>query len=376
MPPATDAKPPIAALVIRVLTSRRIMKKRHLPRRKFSAKIAIAAIGCTLLLAACGSVGAAKKTSAPSAVSQKTSAASAKSSTSMTFSLDFAIDGLHAPVFVAQHSGYFASDGLKVSIEPSGGSQDSITRVAAGEAQMGFADSGTVLKAIASQHLPIMVVGVLLEQSPVATVTLKSSGITTPEQLKGKTVGDAPATSEHAFFPALLKSAGLGTSDASRVALSPASIVPTLLAKRVNAVNIYEQVFAKYANQVNFIPWDKYGLIAYGTSIIVNDSFASAHPQAVSAFLKDTYKGLSYTLGHPTTAANIVAGAAGNSNVAFYTAELKILLQFWTKPNAAGQYGLMSSSLWNKTQKLNLTYGEQQTPLKLSSVYTNKYLTS
>jgi NitT/TauT family transport system substrate-binding protein len=329
------------------------------------------AIGATALAASLVALGACGSSSK----SATAAAPSSGPSQSVTFSLDYITDGLHAPVYVAKQDGYFAGSHLNVNIEPSGGSKDSITRVAGGSAQLGFADSGTVLSAIASQHVPVEVVGLLLNTEPFATITLKSSGITTPAQLKGKSVGAASATSDKAFFPAFLQGAGLTSGEVPVTDVAVSELVPSLLTGKVNAVADYAQVFAKYASQVNIMPWNHYGVDPYGTAIIANKAFAAAHPDAVRAFLKDTYQGLGYTVANPAKAAGVVAAASSGSTASYFEAELNILKPFWVT-NSGGGYGRMTDSGWTNTQDLNTKYGIQQSSVPVSSVYTNQYLSS
>lgn len=342
-------------------------------RRGMRAAFTVLAATSALALAACGSSSGTKAAST-GGKSQSTAQAASGQTTAITFSLDYLTDGLHAPVYVAANKGWFSQSGLEVSIEPSHGSQDSITRVASGTAQMGFADAGTIVKAIASQHVPVTVVGLLLTTEPFSTITLKSEGITQPGQLKGKTIGAAPATSDYAFLPPFLQHVGLTTSDVSQVSMSPAEIVPSLLTKRVDAVDTYAQVFAKYASQVNIIPWSQYGIKPYGTAVIVNNTFLSGHGAAVKAFLQDTYKGLSYTLANPASAAQIVASASPGSTSAYFQAELGILQPYWTTKDSSGQYGEMTDAGWTNTENLNVSTGLQKSTVPVSQIYTDKYL--
>lgn len=342
--------------------------------RGVRAAFTVTAVTSALALAACGSSSGTKAASAASEPQSSAASAAPAQTTAITFSLDYLTDGLHAPVYVASNKGWFSQNGLKVTIEPSHGSQDSITRVASGAAQMGFADAGTIVKAIATQHVPVKVVGLLLTTEPFSTISLKSEGITQPSQLKGKTIGAAPATSDYAFLPPFLQHAGMTTSEVSQVSMSPAEIVPSLLAKRVDAVDTYAQVFAKYASEVNIIPWSQYGIKPYGTAVIVNNTFLASHGAAVKAFLQDTYKGLSYTLANPASAAQIVAAASPGSTAAYFQAELKILNPYWTTKDSAGQYGEMTDAGWTATENLNVSTGLQKSTIPVSQIYTDKYL--
>lgn len=345
--------------------------------RRTIAKASATTLASLIALAACGSSSSKTSSAVPpssTAGSSTTAGTSAVQNVSMTFTLDFLTDGAHAPVYVAKSKGYFASNGLNVTIQPTHGSQDSITDVATGKSQMGLTDAGTLIKAIASQHVPVTAVGISLQTEPFSIVTLKSSGISSPSALAGKTIGVAPATSDASFLPAFLSKVGLAPSQVTTVSLSPTELVPSLLDHQVQGVDEYGQVFAKYASEVNILPWSNYGINPLGTVYIVNNAFAASHPTAVKDFLADAYKGLSYTLANPSSAAGIVAAADPGSSASYFESEFNILKPYWATASSSGQYGQMTSAEWTSTQDLNLKYGIQTSSVPVSQVYSDSYL--
>ena len=198
-------------------------------------------------------------------------------STSISFSLDYLVDGLHAPFYVAQQNGCFTQGNLAVSIHPSTGSSDSVSRVASGTAQIGLSDAPTALLGIAKGY-PIKVVGVLLLHSAQATETLRSSGITTPQGLENKSIGITPAGAERQEIAALFKINNVDTSKVHLVSISASAGKAILLSGQVDAVNFFPPIFAGETNKINTIPWFKYGLDTYGTVIIANTAFLAEEP--------------------------------------------------------------------------------------------------
>lgn len=68
-------------------------------------------------------------------------------SAGITFIADFGFNGHHAYSYVALERGYDNAAGLGVSIVRGSGSADAIRKVGAGVAQIGFADSGSLVLA-------------------------------------------------------------------------------------------------------------------------------------------------------------------------------------------------------------------------------------
>ena len=62
--------------------------------------------------------------------------------------LDFIIGGKHAPWFVAAEKGFYSRRGLAVTIQASKGSADTVRAIAAGLADVGFADLATDRKSV------------------------------------------------------------------------------------------------------------------------------------------------------------------------------------------------------------------------------------
>jgi NitT/TauT family transport system substrate-binding protein len=295
------------------------------------------------------------------------------SPTPVSFSLDFLVDGLHAPFYSAEQLGYFKQSGLDVAIHTSTGSSDAIARVASGKAQIGLADAPTALLAI-SKGLPIKIVGVLLLHSAQATETMRSSGVSTVKGLEGKTIGITPAGAERQFIGALFKVNHVDESSVHFVSIQANSGKADLLSGKVEAVNFFPAIFADVKDKVNFIPWFKYGLDVYGTTIIANTNFIDENPQAVTAFVHSAMRGLRYTLRNPNGAAEIVAKAA-KGKVPFFRAELGVYKPYWSDPPLQKKgLGYMTPERWNVTQQAAVKYLNLPKPIPLGTLYTNAFL--
>src|SRR5262249_20545359 len=83
----------------------------------------------------------------------------AQAPTKVVFSLDFIPLGRHAPWYAALAEGYFAEEGLDVSIIPAQGTAQVIQAVEAGTAQIGFVDVPSVVIARAPGSKLQMVAG-------------------------------------------------------------------------------------------------------------------------------------------------------------------------------------------------------------------------
>lgn len=324
-------------------------------------------LGGTLGLAACGS-------SSPSSSAGASSAPPA----SVTLVLDYQVDGSHAGFFVAQDKGYYKAANLNVTIQPSSGSVAAAQDVASGRATFGIVSGSTVATEVDNDGLPIKSVAVTLPHSPQATVVLKSSGITKPSQLAGKSVGSTPGSSDYLELPGFLKAVGLSPSSVTVVSLAASAKVPSLLAGKVDALDDFAEIFASHINQVTILPWYKYGFSQLGSTIVANTSWLTnkQHDAVLTRFLEASMKGYAYALGHVSQAATILANAsAGAETASYFSTELGILKPYFESPTISTDgYGYMTASEWTQTQDINVQYGLQKSKLPLSRLYTNKYL--
>src|SRR5262249_36315075 len=105
-----------------------------------------------------------------------TGAVSAQAADKVTFVTDFGYNGRHAYYFVALEKGYYAKQNLDVQIVRGQGSADAVKQVAAGTAQIGFADTAAVILGRGNNQIPTKLVAVVYARPPHAIYVLKESG--------------------------------------------------------------------------------------------------------------------------------------------------------------------------------------------------------
>jgi NitT/TauT family transport system substrate-binding protein len=295
---------------------------------------------------------------------------------SVTVFLGFTPDGLYAPAFVADQLGYFEEEKLTVTIAPGTGSNSAVKVVGAGQAEFGFADALTMTHGVA-EGAPLKMVAVVLREPPAATVVLKSSGITSIEDLAGKTIGDSPDSAQVGILPCLLEANGLTMDDINFLNLGFPAQVPALLSGRVDAIEGYRHFYEadpELAAQVAFLPWAEHGLSYYSEGIFVNSDYLNENPDVVRRFVRAFVKGYKYTLDHPDEAAGLIAQAISDpTQEEFFKAEIQSLLpQLVDSDSEANGLGWMSEARWQETVDTAECGGTE--PPAVDSLYTNEFL--
>ena len=108
--------------------------------------------------------------------------------TDIKFTLDWRFEGPAAPFLLALDRGYFAAEGLNVTIDSGNGSAGAVTRVASGAYDIAMADINSMIEFNASNPERAMTaMFVIYNEPPFSIFSLKSSNITTPADLAGQT---------------------------------------------------------------------------------------------------------------------------------------------------------------------------------------------
>src|SRR6516165_9302809 len=221
--------------------------------------------------------------------------ASAQGLSKVSVVLNFAADGGAAGFYHALERGYFRELGLDVTIEPSKGSADAITRTASQTSDIGIGDISTLVE-FASRRPEIApkAVFILHNRSPQAVVALKSSGVTKLTDLHGRILGRGLADAPSRMFPALANIAGLDISRIEIRQFNPQLRDTMLLTKQVDAVAGFDStvLFDLKAN----------GVDVYGNAFLANPAFLQARPDAVKAFVRAAARGWRDAIADPEAA--------------------------------------------------------------------------
>ena len=101
---------------------------------------------------------------------------------SVTFRLEWSPDGYHGPYYAALKKGYFAEQGLEVTILLGKGSGSTVQLVGAGENPIGNASYSVLAQAV-DKEVPVKAVFGIYQKNPLGIVTFQDLGVKTPKDL-------------------------------------------------------------------------------------------------------------------------------------------------------------------------------------------------
>jgi NitT/TauT family transport system substrate-binding protein len=139
-------------------------------------------------------------------------AAAVQAADDMTMIMNWKADSAHLGFAMAQVQGLYDAADLNVTLEEGRGSAVAAQLVATGQADIGYADAGAILN-VASQGAPIRVISTIWKSGQFGIQALESSGITEPEDLRGKRIAVPPGSAMQALVPLFLERNGMTEDD-------------------------------------------------------------------------------------------------------------------------------------------------------------------
>ena len=151
----------------------------------------------------------------------------------LKFQLDWRFEGPAALFLTPAAKGYFKAAKLDVTIDAGNGSGGTVTRVASGAYDIGFADLAALMEFHANNpdapSKPVAVM-VVYNDTPASVMALKKSGIKTPADLNGKKLGAPVFDAGRKAFPIFAKANNI--SGVQWTAMDP-PLRETMLARAV-----------------------------------------------------------------------------------------------------------------------------------------------
>jgi NitT/TauT family transport system substrate-binding protein len=294
--------------------------------------------------------------------------------TSVTYSTSFGNFGRDAYAWVALEKGYFRAAGFDVKIVPGAGSVAVAQAIAAGSVDFGPADVAAVAVARAESGVPVKVVALIQQNTMAAFFALKSSGISKPTDLAGKSFADTPGSTVAVLLPLYAKKAGFDASTVKFVPSTPPALPSLLASKRVDAVGQFTVGLPAFQaatqQEIVSLPYAKVVPGLMGLGLLASDKAIKERPGDVRKFTAALLKAERWSIDNPGA-----AGAILNKNVPLQdpviaAKELRIMKKYAVTPDVTKYgYGLVDPKRFAATISIVNNFFRPKTPVKVSAVY-------
>jgi NitT/TauT family transport system substrate-binding protein len=290
----------------------------------------------------------------------------------LRFTLDWVIQGQHAPFLLAKAKGYFDQEGVDVTIDVGNGSAGAIQRLASGAYDMGFADLSTLIEFLGNNpNLPRpQAVYMVHERNPNALFAMKKSGIAKPADLKGKKISGPVFSSTRKTWPLFARATGLKVDDVAWQNVAPDMVEQVVVKGDVQVgsgfptqLQIYNRLGVKNEDMVT-IKYADYGVDLYGNAVLASARFIAEQPNAVAAFLRGFNRGLKEVIADPAASMRYVKERNPLLNEADELEKLKLVMEFMDTANtrADGLGSVKKLRLDNQVDDINLAFGLKSKP--------------
>lgn len=344
-------------------------------RRRWAHVVALSMLILSLVVAGCAPVAA--PTADPAVAESRGDTGQAEELTPVQLSVGYIPSVQFATFYVAIEQGYFAEEGLDVSLEY-GFENDYLKLVGLGERDFMIGSGDQVILGRA-QELPVRYVMNWYTRYPVVVFAKASAGITEPADLAGKRIGlPGPFGATYIALLGILEAAGLSESDIQMESIGftqPAAVSEDQVDAAVDYAVNGPVVLQQAGVPVTTIPLDPY-LSMPSNGLVTNETLIEENPDLVAAMVRASLRGVAYTLENPDEAFAIAleyVPEAGGENEAINRAIFDATLAYW-QPREGVTPGITSLEEWAAASAFMARIGLVEQEVAADELFTNEFV--
>lgn len=291
--------------------------------------------------------------------------------TPVDFHISWLPGGDNLAFWMGVEQGFFAEEGLDVTIRSSNDPTLSLRLVSTGEVPLAQAYTGDTIIAAAGGDLVTSVFS-LTASDPFGLISRSEEGIRTPEDLAGKTVGVTTLPIDRAFFTVMIESVGLTLDDVEVVDPGQGGIQQVILGNlaATSAVESYEPAVmeAEGITDYDFLYYSDYGAPdAPFFNIVAYPEWLEDNGDTVRAFLRAYRKAIEWTDANTDEAAELFVQQ-------FPEQDADLTAAIWRKYSAIAGDGSQDSGKWRDLTDFLLEHEMMTGDVDVNAIVTDEYL--
>jgi NitT/TauT family transport system substrate-binding protein len=305
-------------------------------------------------------------------------AAGARAADQASLLLNWYLGGLHTPFYLGLERGYYADEGIDLTINEGRGSARAVQVIAAKGDTFGMSDAGSLMLG-AAQGAPIKAVMSLLNTSGFGIISLAETGITSVKDLEGKTLAVSPGDALTQLFPAVVAANELDGDAIELVFMDPPAKPVAVMEKRTDALlgGIDDQYFLIEAqgHEPASLRFADLGVNTVGITVHTHEDVLAENPDLVRRFVKASVRSWQAALDDPESEFEAALKVKPDLNRESTLKQLQVDLDLLFSPNTEGRgIGYGAEADWQHTKELLTEYRELETDRGATSFYTNEFL--
>ncbi len=335
-----------------------------LPRALSAGGAWMAAIGVALLLAACDGAADGGSGAATQAPRRVTFMAGFKPQANLPF----------VGVYVAQDKGFFRAQGLEVEIKHAQAGEH-MQLLVPGSIHFSTADASAVLRRIVDPGLEVQSIALIGQKGQQGFAALERSGIVTPGDWAGKTLGYKGSVPPE--FYAIAKAVRL---DPSRVNLVRVGFDPRILSEgQVDVLAVFmsnePHTLERLGFRTRVFDPNDYGVPLLGLTYIATNAFVAREPDAVARFVRAAIQGIEYADANRAEALDIVMRYARDEDREHQRFMMETeLARAKSDLTAANGIGWQTREQWERLMRALVEFQALEKPVDVSQAFTNRFV--
>jgi NitT/TauT family transport system substrate-binding protein len=299
------------------------------------------------------------------------------------FRLDWAaIIGYHGPFYQALERGYYRDANLAVEILEGKGSGTTVQLVGNGTDTIGFADLAVAARSI-GVGIPVKSVMGVIRRSPAAVVFPADRGISTPQDLKGRTLATCAGQAAGVLLPAYLRAINLSSSDVKLVVTDCGAIYRVITEGKADAATGFgpgsRTEFARLGvRDIRQFDYADVGILLPSHGLIAAVKTLESKPDVVRGFVAATTRGWLEARSNPGAAIDALVRAKPllKGQEATLRADLEGYLRYTTTPGTERMsFGWQSPDEWKRAEGILAQYLELKPQPSTDAYFTNEFVT-
>ena len=232
----------------------------------------------------------------------------ARAATDVTFTLPWLAEGSNLIAFIAKSKGFWAKQGLNVTVSRGFGSTAAAEAIAAGKFDFGMSVATSGIE-ISAKGMPLVQIATTGYDATMCVAVLEDSPIRAPKDLEGKSIASVVTSGDYPFRPIFLTRAGVDEAKIKPILVDPKVRERLLLDKKVDALSGFAISMAPilYAagQKPRFMLYSKYDLPLYHNVLMTQPARLAKDPGQCEAMVNGLVEAMKFTLLEPDAAQEI-----------------------------------------------------------------------
>ncbi|MFA6560349.1 MAG: NrtA/SsuA/CpmA family ABC transporter substrate-binding protein [Verrucomicrobiia bacterium] len=212
---------------------------------------------------------------------------------------------------IADAEGFFAREGVDVSVRKYASGKLALDAMLAGELQAATAAVTPIVFSSFKRRDFSVVAGIGSSDNDTWIVARRDHGIAKPQDLKGKRIATQEASAVQFFLHMFLLKQGLSEKDVTICSMAPADFPQALARGEVDACSMREPLISQAAALLgaNAVTFEEPGLYVECYNLLMCGRSLEERPETVRRLLRALVAAETFAKGHPQQAMAIVARA-------------------------------------------------------------------